>query len=56
MKKTTKTCCICGATYTGWGNNAWPINNEGRCCDMCNVLAVIPARLRAMKNNEASAQ
>lgn len=56
MEKIAKTCCICGATYYGWGNNAWPVDNEGRCCDECNFNVVIPARLRDMKAkyNEAS--
>ena len=33
-------CSICDSEYTGWGNNAWPIN-EGRCCDGCNGLVLI---------------
>ena len=37
-------CSICQDTYTGFGNNAEPINN-GRCCDSCNGL-VITARMR----------
>ena len=36
----TLTCSICDSEYTGWGNNAWPIN-EGRCCDGCNGLVLI---------------
>jgi hypothetical protein len=36
-------CSICGTTYTGFGNNAWPVN-DGRCCDLCNVI-VVNARL-----------
>ena len=30
------TCCLCGKTYQGFGNNAWPLAN-GRCCDECNA-------------------
>ena len=37
-------CSICGKEYSGWGNNAQPVN-DGRCCDDCNTTAVIPARL-----------
>lgn len=37
-------CSICGKEYSGWGNNAEPVNS-GRCCDDCNNNAVIPARL-----------
>ena len=32
------------------GNNAQPVN-DGRCCDECNMTAVIPARM-AQINNE----
>ena len=42
-------CSICGLPIPvkhGWaeGNNAEPIN-DGRCCDDCNNIYVIPARL-----------
>jgi hypothetical protein len=37
-------CSICGAEYTGSGNDARPIN-DGACCDLC-VGRVIVARLR----------
>ena len=42
-----KKCCICGRPFTGYGNNPYPIVSEegARCCDECNVKAVIPARL-----------
>jgi hypothetical protein len=43
-EKTVKICSICGGKYTGWGNNAQPIN-DGRCCYECNNNRVIPARL-----------
>ena len=39
-------CCICGQTYFGYGNNPWPLKEEGECCDKCNWFRVIPARLR----------
>lgn len=52
MDKEAKTCCLCGVTYNGWGNNAWPLDNEGRCCDQCNFTKVVPARLRNMKQNK----
>lgn len=51
MEKTTnniieqKICSICGEKYVGYGNNSHPVNN-GRCCDICNMLVVIPTRLR----------
>jgi len=40
-------CCICGGTFTGFGNNPWPLVNdeESRCCDDCNFKYVVMARL-----------
>lgn len=38
-------CSICGKEYSGYGNNAQPIN-DGRCCDVCNMLTVIPTRVK----------
>ena len=40
-----QTCSICGQSYWGWGNNAWPVN-DGRCCDKCNHTHVIPMRIK----------
>lgn len=51
-EENAKTCCLCGGKYWGWGNNAWPLDNEGRCCDACNFTKVVPARLRSMKRNK----
>ena len=50
-------CCICGFTvevkktedgkvYWNQGNNPEPVRSEGRCCDTCNNLVVIPARFQ----------
>lgn len=41
-----KTCIICGTVFTEWGHNAQPVA-EGRCCDFCNAMLVIPARLNS---------
>ena len=47
------TCSICGEKIGvkagGWmdGNNAEPVNN-GRCCDLCNDMVVIPTRMARM--------
>src|SRR5262245_19893730 len=39
-------CSICGGAIVGFGNDAWPVNDD-RCCDQCNEERVIPAlRLR----------
>lgn len=41
-------CVLCGRPITGWGNNPYPLAEDGECCDDCNN-AVIQARLmRAM--------
>lgn len=45
MAMTQKTCSICKKKYSGFGNNAEPVNNK-RCCDDCNGRVVIPARLK----------
>ena len=37
-------CDICGKLYTGYGNDAYPVY-DGKCCNDCNRLVVIPARL-----------
>lgn len=44
-------CSLCGLPQDPWpggsggyGNNAWPLST-GRCCNSCNVLRVIPARI-----------
>ena len=36
MKEHKFKCCICGKMITGYGNNPWPIKDEGECCDKCN--------------------
>jgi hypothetical protein len=51
MEKKIETCSICSDPYTGFRHNAWPIN-EGRCCEMCSITEVIPARLRRMFRRE----
>src|SRR5262245_2425448 len=35
-------CSICGGAIVGFGNDAWPVN-DNRCCDRCNTERVIPA-------------
>lgn len=40
-------CCICGEELKGFGNNPYPISDEGRCCDKCNDK-VIEARIAAL--------
>ncbi len=45
-------CAICDLPilpdpFSGWaeGNNAEPVVNGGRCCNICNDIHVIPARI-----------
>ena len=41
-----RACSICGGAIVGFGNDAWPVNDD-RCCDQCDAERVIPAlRLR----------
>ena len=47
-----RTCCICGGTWEGYGNNPDPVKQKGRCCDECNILYVIPARMKALEEEE----
>lgn len=44
-------CCICGETFTGYGNNPWPVVKDAtaRCCDDCNSTEVIPARIKEIR-------
>lgn len=44
-------CSICGEPYFGFGNNAQPVN-DGRCCNECNSLYVIPARINKSLENK----
>jgi hypothetical protein len=37
-------CVICGEAYKGHGCNAIPVA-DGRCCDKCDALIVLPARM-----------
>ena len=42
-------CSICKDKINGkYGHNAQPINN-GRCCDTCNLIYVIPQRIKEME-------
>mgnify|MGYP003313527554 CR=1 FL=1 len=44
-------CCICGKEFVGWGNNPYPLKNEGRCCDECNNV-VIAFRIYNLKKGK----
>ena len=50
-------CCICGKEIPNYGNNPYPFgDNEDRCCDACNSLFVIPARIIKMKPRKNKAE
>ena len=48
MNKQSNVCCICGKEFSEYGNNPYPVKDEGVCCDKCNYDAVIPARMDMM--------
>lgn len=53
-RKAIPKCCICGTMLIGeneFGNNPYPVKQKGRCCNECNWMYVIPARM-AMINAE----
>jgi hypothetical protein len=49
-------CCLCDDVFEGYGNNPDPVKNidgeyfddEEECCDNCNSMRVIPARMKEM--------
>ena len=47
-EESNKQCSICFRRYTEFGHPAEPVRS-GRCCNVCNDLVVIPARLRAAR-------
>lgn len=46
------TCCICGDQLDSYGNNPFPVKEDGVCCDACNIKFVIPARIEMMQERE----
>ena len=54
MDNGVKICCICGKEFEGWGNNPYPVvkDEDARCCDDCNVMYVIPARIEALAERD----
>ena len=45
-------CTICRVEIHGRGNSPKPVKNEGKCCDKCNLLVVMPHRFRASGASE----
>ena len=54
--KPTK-CCLCGDEIEPpsheSGNLAWPVAEKGVCCDLCNIMVVIPARIAEFVNHNS---
>lgn len=44
-------CDICGKEFEGFGNNPAPLDGNV-CCDECNAIYVIPARLKKLNINK----
>ena len=47
-------CVICNDPVYGYGNNPYPVAEEGSCCDDCNMTVVLPERLKLIYNNESN--
>jgi hypothetical protein len=58
------TCCLCdgpiehkrtaeGKVYWTTGNDPWPMADEGRCCDVCADVKVLPMRFLASHLNRS---
>jgi len=45
------TCVICGEKQEGYSNNAQPVA-RGKCCDKCNLIKVIPARIEELRRKQ----
>lgn len=41
MDKKKFTCVLCKGKFRGWGNNPYPLKDNGRACDDCNVDVVL---------------
>ena len=52
MGNKAKTCCICGKKFWGWGNNPYPIKDDGECCDECNKQVVAALLLRIIRKEK----
>ena len=43
------TCVLCGRPIRGWGNNPYPLAEDGECCDDCNALVIEARLIRAIR-------
>ena len=44
-------CVLCGKDFEGFGNNSEPLK-KGNCCDDCNIMKVVPERLKQTRGEE----
>jgi len=53
--KPKRLCCFCNQPVHGYGHNPDTAPNRllkmpiGRCCDICNVMFVIPERIKRLQ-------
>jgi len=45
MSESNVICCFCERDAGPHGNDPYPLQEEGRCCDTCNMTLVIKARI-----------
>lgn len=45
-------CCICNSKISGFGNNPWPVKDEGQCCDICNLTIVLEKRIERLNKRK----
>ena len=45
-------CCLCRQRFRGYGNNPWPVLQDGKACEECNVKIVLTARVQAVRKEE----
>lgn len=59
METKRQKCCLCGIEFIGFGNNPAPLvknDDEHRCCNECNDMLVVPARLYNLSKGRNSHQ
>lgn len=49
MTTENATCVLCGRPIMGWGNNPYPLAEDGECCDQCNALVIEARLIRAIR-------
>ena len=49
----TKTCCICGKSFKGYGHNPHPLKDEGVCCDKCNNKVLVERVYRTIRKRDS---